>query len=405
MNHTFEKDALIRELQDRSRDIGGHPIALENVKQSARRIRLRRRIGSGVAAAAVLSVAVPTAVALTDGANSTPVPAAPVPSPTVTDTADPLPDGPVVLTTDGLPRGEDPQVPYILNQERRLVTPDRTVQLPNGYAMITPYDGGWLAVGTGRSGYQTVRLDEDMDVLSTVPGGPALVTRADGSRVAYVAVNRVGETVLVNASADGSDVASAVMPEDREITAVGFLDSDTVLYQTNDAQPIVALDHPGGPTSLEGFLNVRAVSEANGLVAGLVSFSNDEVCSGVMDPAASTSKLVWKTCDYALETFSADGQFIVAGTAQADGMGSPTLAILNAQTGEPVIEFMSARGQEVAVNQSAWEDSDSVIAMVYDDGEWTMLRATTSGELEEVTDPRPALGDSLPYWFAETPHN
>ena len=405
MNHTFEKDALIRELQDRSRDIGGHPIALENVKQSARRIRLRRRIGSGVAAAAVLSVAVPTAVALTDGANSTPVPAAPVPSPTVTDTADPLPDGPVVLTTDGLPRGEDPQVPYILNQERRLVTPDRTVQLPNGYAMITPYDGGWLAVGTGRSGYQTVRLDEDMDVLSTVPGGPALVTRADGSRVAYVAVNRVGETVLVNASADGSDVASAVMPEDREITAVGFLESDTVLYQTNDAQPIVALDHPGGPTSLQGFLNVRAVSEANGLVAGLVSFSNDEVCSGVMDPAASTSKLVWKTCDYALETFSADGQFIVAGTAQADGMGSPTLAILNAQTGEPVIEFMSARGQEVAVNQSAWEDSDSVIAVVYDDGEWTMLRATTSGELEEVTDPRPALGDSLPYWFAETPRN
>jgi hypothetical protein len=305
-----------------------------------------------------------------------------------------------------MPRGEDPKVPYILNQERRLVTPGGTVQLPNGYPMITPYDDGWLAVDTGRSGYQTVMLDEDMNVLSTVPGGPALVLSADGSRVAYVAVNDVGETVLVNASADGSDVASSVMPDRREITAVGFLDSDTVLYQTDDVQPIVAAAHPEGAIYLEGFLNVRAASEANGLVAGLVSFSDDESCSGVMDPAASTSEVVWKTCDYSLETFSADGRFIVAGTAQSDGMGSPTLAILDAQTGEPVVEFKSARGQEVLVNQTAWEDNDSVIAMVYDDsGEWTMLRATTSGELEEVTDPRPAIGDSLPYWFAESPHN
>ncbi len=55
------------------------------------------------------------------------------------------------------------------------------------------------------------------------------------------------------------------------------------------------------------------------------------------------------------------------------------------------------------MNQSAGEDSDSVIATVYDDGEWTMLRATTSGELEDVTDPRPALGDNLPVLVRRNP--
>ena len=63
----LEKDALTRELQDRSHDIGGHPIGLGDVKQSARRIQRRRRIASGFVAAAVLAVAVPTSIAVSSG--------------------------------------------------------------------------------------------------------------------------------------------------------------------------------------------------------------------------------------------------------------------------------------------------------------------------------------------------
>ena len=67
MNNSDEKDQLTRELQDRSRDIDGHPIDFESVKQGARRIARRRRITGVAVAAAVLAIAVPTALALTNG--------------------------------------------------------------------------------------------------------------------------------------------------------------------------------------------------------------------------------------------------------------------------------------------------------------------------------------------------
>ena len=59
----------------------------------------------------------------------------------------------------------------------------------------------------------------------------------------------------------------------------------------------------------------------------------------MVDGTAATGRAVWDTCDYRLSTFSPDGSLVVGSAPDADGYGSPTLAILDATTGERIVDF------------------------------------------------------------------
>ena len=418
MNNFDEKDMLTRELRERSADVGGHPIGFDAGRQSARKIQRRRTIVTGAVAAVVATIAVPAGLTVTSAINDPNDPAktpsiAASPSPTAT----PRPDGTFPLTLKGLPRGEDPKVSYVISDDRTLVTPEREVDLPESYSQVVPYRDGWMALATSeQGGYENLTLDPDMTVVGSTLAGEALSLNADGSRLLYAQrdYNVPGRTVVLDTPAteeyDREEVTWDA-PDDSWVKPVGYLDEQTVVFLATDEdgknEVLMGVDDNDPRTvPLEGFLNVSSASAANGLVAGQVSYDDKTgaSCYGAMDPRASTTEMVWETCDYAPHEFSPDGRYVVAGSPDSDGNGSPRLAVLDAGTGEPIVELSPPKDVMVAVTQAAWEDESTVVAVVIEGTEMRLVRADVAGNLELAGSVSHTMDDmDLPLWLAETP--
>jgi hypothetical protein len=408
MSNHDEKDLLSRELHQRSAGVGGHPIGLDDVRDRARSIRRRRNAVRGVVAAVVLAVAVPVGLSATDLLGSSGTPAPPVASRTPEPTPDspaptPGPDGSFPLTVHGLEKGEPAGVPYVVGKGNQLVTPDGTIDLPEPYATITPYHGGWLAIGSSQHPGQVIMLDDNLEVTHTDPaGGNVLAVSQDGTRVAYVVREAKNRVMLVNAPTDGTDPVTWMIdvPGGESLDPVGFLDDDTVVYNSI-APDVMGIARTGGTTTpIQGLRRVDDASEATGLVSGLVSYGVDGGCSGVMDPASG--RLLWKSCDYSNLRFSPDGRLVVADASYFDGPGSPTLTILDASTGDVVADFSpEQRDTVVGVSQAVWEDDDTVLAYVDEGGDQAMVRLGADGSIEAVTDVVTVRSMSVALWFAE----
>jgi hypothetical protein len=405
MNNLDEKDMLARELRERAGDVAGSHIGFEAVRHSAGRIRRRRNIVTGAVAAVLASVALPTGIAVTsalsggDGAVDDSLIAT---SPSAVPT--PRADGTFPLTLEGHPRGEAPQEPYVDGLGPAVVTPDGSFPTEIAYQQVTRYADGWLALGYAGEGAQMFMLDEDMGVERAFPSGESFAVSSDGSQVAYVEIQDDGSQYLVNAPTDGADVQAWSFPARPALQPVGLVDRGTVLYQTQDAQgaTTVGLVSAEGKTSVEGFVNVLDANMATGLIVGqtrsdLVNGS----CYGVMDPAASTTEMVWETCDYSLRGISPDGRYVAGSIPDYDGMGAPSLVVLDVETREVVVEFSADRNDPTVLFQGTWEDEDTVLGIVTEGATFSFQRFELDGRVEEAGDPievDEAFGD-FPVWL------
>lgn len=390
--NTFEKDQLARELHDRAHDVDGHPIGLASVKRSARRIQRRRRIASGAVAAAVLAIAVPTALSVTNGPNRSADPVAPTPSPSVTKEPTPRPDGTFALTTTGLERSGEPAITYIYDAQ--IIEADgSSTPVDEQYTDVTPYAGGWLASGNG----EVVFLDTAGEVTDSSPGAGTIAVTTDGENVAYYEPG-----LLTAVSADGSDPMTWEFSPDAAVVPVGMLDDRTVVYNEDSVDPVVMVAIDDGETSpVPGMIRADGVSDASGLVAGLTRSRPDGgSCSAVVDPLAGEQ---WMTCNFQLGQFSPDGRYVLASDAYVDGLGATDVAILDAHTREVVVRYQRQGRDNLFVHEAVWEDDTHVLASVYQDGAWTMVRMDLEGNLSAAS---PAVeGDetSWPFEFSARP--
>jgi hypothetical protein len=144
-------------------------------------------------------------------------------------------------------------------------------------------------------------------------------------------------------------------------------------------------------------LNIDDAS-STGLLAGLVRYEpgKGKICSAVADTATGERSV---TCDHQLGRFSPDGRFLVGGTPDADGPGSPTVAILDARTLEPVVEFGPGKNQPGFALQAVWEDDDSVLVVYELEAEQAILRLGTDGSVELASAVHPVSEMSYEIWF------
>ncbi len=409
MNDLDEKDLLARELRERSQDIGGHPIDFNAVRGSARAIRRRRNLVSGAVAAMVASVALPAGLAITSGLTTAEGPveqssfaASPSATPT-SEPPEPRPDGTFRLTTAGLRSGVPPQVPYVDGPGSRVVTPDGPVPADLSYQQVVRYGDGWLALGYDGAGAEMHILDADMEVQRSFPSGDSFAVSNDGSQVAYVELQPDGSQMLVNAPTNGLDVQSWTLPARPAVRPVGIVDSGTVLYETQQGtSTALALASAEGTTKITGLVAASDADITNGLIAGQTrSDLLNGSCYGVLDPARSTTSTVWETCDYSIDGFSPDGRYLLGSIPDFDGMGAPTLAVLDARSGEPVVEFRPDRNDQTALFQRTWEDGDTVLAIAVKGNVFSFVRFELDGSISEAGEPvsvDDAFGD-FPFWF------
>lgn len=415
MTHFDEKD-LTRELRERSSDVGGHPIGFDAVRSSARRIRRRRTIVAGAVAVAVTGVALPTGLAVTsaldpDGRqNPDRIATSPTPDTTPAPAPTPRVDGTFPLLLDDTPRGPRPTVSYVLDDERTLVTPEGALDLPQAYSQVLPYRDGWLALGASdEGGFENVVLDSGMTVKSASQGGEGMVRNTEGTRVLYVRRDGDRRTVVDEPAGPGPVEGTFTWsaPRGSTVVPVGYLGEGSVVYEAmgDETQAFLATAY-GDVTPLDGFLKVMSVSESAGLVAGRISYdSQGRSCYGLMDPEASTTEMVWETCDHSLFELSPDGQHVIAGPPDYDMWGPSGLSVLDVGTGRVVVEFAPEREVIAQVSQATWEDEDTVLAVLVRNDDMGIVRAELDGHLESTTETYPTADMTLRLWFAERPRS
>jgi hypothetical protein len=387
---------LHRQLHDQVDGWHDAPLTLESVRGRAHAIRRTRRLAAaGVAAVAVAALAIPAGL-VGSGLDRTQRDPAPVDTPTEAVEPTPNPDGTFPLTLE-VPEGDVPATGYISVDDRQLVTPDGAADLPGSFVQVLPYADGYVGLrspGGGQEGLEIVELDAGLEELSAAPA-PAfsgIVSSSDGSRLAWVETTGAGEDwTVVNAPADGS--APVRTPVAAETKVEGFLADDRVAFATTDPSTGMASFGETTPEgafdsrALEGFQAVGGTSTAAGLVVGQTEFTGDSTCSEIRD--AGSGAVVVETCDYSLGPISPDGRWVIGYSSYSDN-GSPRLAILDAATARPVVEWTSSRrpAESAVVLNAAWDDDDTVVAAVGQVQDQALLTFEANGVVTRASEAR-----------------
>ena len=414
-NHEPLRDAL-RDHADRLGDTS--PLTQDDVKGRAKGIRRRRLAVSGLAAAAVLAVAVPAGITVSRGIGGRPD-SGPAASPSVTPTKDasetpepsPAPEGPahVTLTTEVEAGSYEPGIPYLY--DGAIVRPDGSeVPVDADYTAVAALGDGWVASRTDENGYAFVDLlDTDGTVTASKPSTGSLAVSQDGTVVAYATPDGELMTVVPD-SAPLQLVDPEALPGGL-LQPVAVIGSDSCLENSSGGGCAVFLNSQGEQRAaysatahgivgeLPGLLTVAGLSP-DGSLSGLVSASDGGSCSQVL---GRDWEKAWQTCDYTLGQFSPDGRYVIGRPAYLDGSGDSSVGILDARSGELLAEYTNSEEHPAIINNVVWDEDGTLLATVYENDAWSLMRMTADGQLTSVSNLIDGPMEDAPLRFSTRP--
>lgn len=391
------QDELGRALHRQSDGVTDAPISFEAVRGRAGRIRARRRAAvAGAVLAVGAAVAVPTVLLGGNGDGRGDAP------PVVT-----TPEKAAGLDISDLPTGDAPKVPY--------VDGDR-LHLPGGHSPVLEARLSQVAVvgerivGLHREGEtsEVVELDStQFEVVQSWPTNGDLVVGTDG-QVAWL--ERNGAVMVLRHGAP-QPVQVAQLEGDERIVAltgscaerggceVWFNDGaeqPRFAVVTNDGTPA----HPASTTLLQA-ADIHDLGDGSRLRVGITEFRDDlTTCSGVTGPHADEA--TWTTCVHRPYAFSPDGTNLIAAGSQDDGIGDSTVTVIRVSDGA-VVTSLDNRTSHAFVTQAVWEDDAHVLARVFQEGQWAIVRIGLDGTMEYAVEPRAGEDVEPPFVLATQP--
>lgn len=401
MNH---EDRIGATLRRHAEDVThGHPLGLDDVKHRARGLRRRRTAVSGLAAAAVLAVAVPVGLSLDGGPSAPQRPdSGPAAAPTVPDSGPK--DG--VLTTEVDASSAEPGVPYFYDGAIRLPDGD-TVPVSADYRDLAALGDGWVAVRWGDDGDSYVDLlDGAAEVTFTEPSTGPLAVSHDGSVVAYGTPDGALMTVVAGDEPRRLNDTDLPAPAPTAVIGSGSCEAESpgggcvVYYDSYSDGGGAYLTSKGIGGALPGGLRTVAGLSSAGELSGITELLIDGSCSAVLGAAAERE---WRTCDHTVGRFSPDGEYVLGHPAYRDGIGDGSLAILDAETGEVVAEWQTAGGTEAFLNDAVWDTDGTVLATVHQQGTWSLMRMNPDGGLSTVLGDLGGTAEEVPLHLPSRP--
>lgn len=400
-HHDHDPGDLVRALRAQAAQVEDQPLALDDVKGRARSIRRRRVAASGIAAAAVLAVAVPVGLGLQGGLDDrdSSGPATGL-TPQVSESPRPRETVRVELSRD-VPTSEEPlAIDYVLGN--RLVeaggpgpgspVSGSPVTVDAAYDDAVQLGEGWVAARNDDDGDRAVDiLDADGTVTGSYPATSQLAVSHDGSIVVFAGAD--GDLLTVSAGEQPRPVGEPGLslgdPWPAGVVGSGSCDPEgpgggcTVFANdTSSEEPgALAVTSRGTLDRIGDLLTVQGVSPDRQLT-GVISATDEGSCSALL---GSDGTRAWRTCDHTLGRFSPDGRLVLGHPSYQDGLGDGTIAILDVQTGEVLVEASTGPDTPTVVFDSAWESDRAVVMLVWEQGEWDVLRLTADGELTNIT--------------------
>jgi hypothetical protein len=313
------------------------------------------------------------------------------------------PAGSGVLTLNGVTSGAPPSVPYlaVTDAGASLVRPGGDAQrLPRAYDSFAPMGDGLVGTASVDDQARSYVLDGDLEEVSqgTNPSG-TLAATPDGAIVGWVTTEGRPHVVEDGGSQEWD---MSVVDEAGSIAAlVG--DGGTCLEGSDGSGCVAFVNSAEGTsaryTTSHGIVDtvpwVLAVGDASadGDLVAMTSVSDEGSCWGRFQ--AWKKKPLWETCDHTLFDFSPSGTRILAGPAYLDGFGQGSTTVLDGE-GTVVAEWHSA--DQAALLHTVWEDDDHVLALVFQDDAWAILRLdVTDGSVELAVEPVPDQAGQTPF--------
>ncbi|MEV6411634.1 hypothetical protein [Kribbella sp. NPDC051718] len=328
-----------------------------------------------VAAVAVAAVVIGGVVAYQQGPRSEGGTAAPLSAPTTPSTktspATPTlkpstpsapsttpdkPSGPVKITLNlaKLPRGRDPQVPYLIG---RVVSGGaggpETIPGKADIQQIARVNGRVLAVVTRRLGTELLKLGPTTGTVERVPDVTTVVTSADATVAAYSSTRTGSQSEALKGGTvysdnGGLDNQKLDLPNAWGLRVLSVVDGKVYFEYaaTEGGRSQLYSWTPGAAKATQlDVTSPTGISSDGRLVVSMGLISDSGSCSDVKEIA--TGKRLWKTCESAIEGFTPDARTAFGGDAYADGYCSGTATALDAQTGVILRQWKSCFFQTV----------------------------------------------------------
>jgi hypothetical protein len=357
---------------------GGTDLDMRQVLDRAGEIRRGRRMrATMLMAACVLAIAVPTALVASHRDTH------PAPTPAHTVRIDRSP-----LTLDGLETGSEPRGGYVRDSALHSDGFDYTLD-GERIAGFARFSGGLVVAVQNAAGDLRARR---IGAAQTWPLAGGFTVSKGGHVVAFVqpdgtpVVLQSGETAyeLPRIPRGSGFDAVAVAGEDCQETATNPGCTVWVASSGRTPESWVSTSHGSADLASTRLLRLADVVEGR-WVAGITKVADDGSCSEV--EAIDTATALWATCEHRFLAFSPDGTHLLASSAYADGMGDSELAILDSDTGKTVLDLRTA--DQAVLTQLVWEDASHVLADLYQDGRWAVVRIGLDGHREYAVPPVP----------------
>jgi hypothetical protein len=396
---------LTRTLTEHADVMSGSSLGLADVKGRARSIRRRRSATAVAGVAAAVAVIVPTvSLATHTSGKPEPAPVTQTPSPTQTATAD---NGhqpkPGVLDVSDLPTGDAPALDYVegrtfhlddgsTGEVRSRYTPHAFVEMEDGSRV-------WLTMHQGSTYIELQNSDGGFD--APVPSGSYdLAVNPAHSIAAWI--SPAGQVwVYEGRASEPRTWGAPVNGTEWRLGAVSGTTCSlacTVYVNASDAQghrQVWEVTDAGTRQSRDGgYLVLNDESEA-GLSIGLTEIKDFSTCSKLLGGGEFQG---FKTCGNQLQSFSPDGQLILALPGYFDGAGPGGIAMYSLDDTK-LFERSSTEHVQSYFNDlnTAWEDDTHVLAPTFQDGKWALVRIASDGSMEYAVPPASGPYEDNPF--------
>jgi hypothetical protein len=317
----------------------------------------------------------------------------------------------LVLDIEKLKRGAEPAIAWASGT---LLNGDRSMDvLPAGLDQFA------------RSEQLLVMRDVDGRVFAYAPEGPTSTTPI-GEATGDLAIN-TERNMVAWIEPDGSPT---VLQEGHAKPVT--LPAPEGEIDGADAVAVLGRDCFNGPETVEGagcsvwfgvhgktarsFIasNHGFVDEAENQIRGLQDADRDgsvgwtklnpdsSTCSRYA--AARSAQQNWRTCDHLPLEFSPDGGHLLAtGPHGIEGLGTGELSILDRDTGTATLTVTTLDDDAAFITDMTWEDAGHVLAIVFQKGEWAVIRIGQDGAMDIAVAPIEGEETESPFTLSVQP--
>ncbi|MBO0845464.1 MAG: hypothetical protein J2P22_08630 [Nocardioides sp.] len=398
---------LSRELAEQAHAMDGSTLHLTDIKGRARSIRRRRTATAVAGAAAALALITPIAVIAdhTGGSRNNPMPPATQdvsPSPTPPAGHQPAPGA---LDVSDLPTGDAPRVEYLSDgnvlrhTDGSMVSVDTTFPI-SSFAVLA--DGTHLWV-TAHNGTPYVEVQDPQGHLhDPMPSGWAVSVNKSHTVGAWVRPD--GQVMTWNAGATEPVAYRDPVPASDDLRIGPVLGDGCGPRQSCEVHVNVSerrtgawqpwlVDVNGTQPLLDGGYRFLADSSESGLSIGQTEITDSGSCSTLLGGGEFQG---FQTCQHTLESFSPDGNLILGTPAYQDGVGNGEIAMYNLR-GTMLFNRHSTAKTQAHYPRAEWEDGTHVLAPVFQDGQWSIVRIASDGSMEYAVPPVPGQDVEAPF--------